>query len=409
MVVPEGPGIGESLDRPTSLAASVRPMPVPNGLGHRESSLSKSSSGKYHYCQKKNPLHCQYHHRHAACQTRVIRASQHNKLCMLCIRQDITAGLDTKRTSKLRQVKHLFSGEEMFNLLNHRLHMGEGTGAGVVVEQTELLASHNQMLSMGEVSHTGQVGTALYVAPELNTCCLKATYNQKVDIYSLGVMFFEMCYRPLHTHMERMKVLADLRSEDCLLPADFKDNGKLSKTNLLRWMLLHDPLQRPSSAELLQSDLLPPPQFEERELQELLRHTLNNPQSKLYKYLVASCFSQYYKRKTLYGTREFLPSIDSKIMYIFFCLRAVMRAKEKCREVYTCTCTERYSFTLACISSQNNCDSLSSSCDTKNYHHKFDTTIAMPPLTHSSPPSPSPAPIPLPWCTPCGAAAAVAE
>ncbi|XP_046687369.1 eIF-2-alpha kinase GCN2-like [Homalodisca vitripennis] len=74
-------------------------------------------------------------------------------------------------------------------------------GAGVVVEQTELLASHNQMLSMGEVSHTGQVGTALYVAPELNTCCLKATYNQKVDIYSLGSdVFRDVLQAAAHSH-----------------------------------------------------------------------------------------------------------------------------------------------------------------------------------------------------------------
>ncbi|XP_054261632.1 eIF-2-alpha kinase GCN2-like isoform X1 [Macrosteles quadrilineatus] len=157
---------------------------------------------------------------------------------------------------------------------------------GAVLDQTELLGS------LGETSHTGQVGTALYVAPELNTCCIKTTYNQKVDIYSLGVMFFEMCYRPLDTHMERMKVLADLRTDECVLPSDFVDNNKLTKTQLLRWMLNHDPLQRPNSAELLQSEFLPPPQFEECELQELLRRTINNPQSKMYKYLMASCFNQ---------------------------------------------------------------------------------------------------------------------
>lgn len=34
-------------------------------------------------------------------------------------------------------------------------------------------------------SKTGQVGTALYVAPEINGIS-KVVYNQKVDIYSLG-------------------------------------------------------------------------------------------------------------------------------------------------------------------------------------------------------------------------------
>lgn len=54
----------------------------------------------------------------------------------------------------------------------------------------------------------------------------------------------------------------------------------------------HDPSQRPTSHELLSSTLLPPPQLEEAELQEMVRHTLSNVQSKAYKYLISSCFSQ---------------------------------------------------------------------------------------------------------------------
>lgn len=54
----------------------------------------------------------------------------------------------------------------------------------------------------------------------------------------------------------------------------------------------HDPSQRPTAQELLSSDYLPPPQLEETELQEMVRHTLSNTQSKAYKYLVASCFTQ---------------------------------------------------------------------------------------------------------------------
>lgn len=46
-------------------------------------------------------------------------------------------------------------------------------------------------------SKTGQVGTALYVAPEINGLS-KVVYNQKVDIYSLGnsnfFNFLEVCH-----------------------------------------------------------------------------------------------------------------------------------------------------------------------------------------------------------------------
>ena len=37
-------------------------------------------------------------------------------------------------------------------------------------------------------------------------------YTEKVDLYSLGIIFFEMCYKPLETTMERVKVLGNLRT-----------------------------------------------------------------------------------------------------------------------------------------------------------------------------------------------------
>ena len=71
---------------------------------------------------------------------------------------------------------------------------------------------------LGNASHsqeslTGKVGTALYVSPELgNNTQTRVKYTQKVDLYSLGIIFFEMCYRPLSTSMERVKVLGNLRT-----------------------------------------------------------------------------------------------------------------------------------------------------------------------------------------------------
>lgn len=84
-------------------------------------------------------------------------------------------------------------------------------------------------------SLTGQVGTALYVAPELSTKAAKAIYNQKVDIYSLGIIFFEMCYKPLNTGMERVKVLLNLRSKEIILPDDMTDTEMPHQVHLLRY------------------------------------------------------------------------------------------------------------------------------------------------------------------------------
>jgi len=44
-----------------------------------------------------------------------------------------------------------------------------------------------------------------------------------VDLYSLGVIFFEMCYRPMMTGMERIKTLTSLRLLTIELPDDFNE------------------------------------------------------------------------------------------------------------------------------------------------------------------------------------------
>ncbi|KAG8238101.1 hypothetical protein J437_LFUL012208 [Ladona fulva] len=144
----------------------------------------------------------------------------------------------------------------------------------------------------GDGSMTGEVGTALYAAPELFANGRKTIYSQKVDIYSLGIIFFEMCYHPLLTAMERAKVLMSIRLKDIIMPADLNESDMPQQYHIIRWLLNHDPNKRPTSLELLQSDFFPPPQLEETELQEMVRHTLLNPQSKAYKYLVDSCFNQ---------------------------------------------------------------------------------------------------------------------
>ena len=67
--------------------------------------------------------------------------------------------------------------------------------------------------SAAKESMTGKVGTTLYVAPELGKRAgVRVRYSQKVDLYSLGIIFFEMCFKPLSTSMERVQVLGNLRT-----------------------------------------------------------------------------------------------------------------------------------------------------------------------------------------------------
>jgi len=142
-----------------------------------------------------------------------------------------------------------------------------------------------------EEDHTGQIGTAMYVAPELNESRI-STYNQKVDLYSLGIIFFEMCYPPLSTGMERIQVLTQLRSIDIHLPVDWDHNSHVQQTYLVKWLLNHDPMVRPTSDELLNSDWLPPIQVAESQMQLMLKNAMKNSSSKAYKHLIDAVLKQ---------------------------------------------------------------------------------------------------------------------
>lgn len=158
------------------------------------------------------------------------------------------------------------------------------TARGTRPEEGDVIKSPD----FGTESRTGRVGTELYTAPESET---GGVYTQKVDIYSLGVIFFEMSY-PCKTKMERARNLGNIRLPDIKLPQDFESFLSHQQVHLVKWLLHHDPSKRPTSVDLLSSDYLPPPVIEEAELNEMLRHTVSNRQSKTYKKLVHSLFSQ---------------------------------------------------------------------------------------------------------------------
>ncbi|KAK3358996.1 anticodon binding domain of tRNAs-domain-containing protein [Lasiosphaeria hispida] len=101
---------------------------------------------------------------------------------------------------------------------------------------------------------TRSIGTAVYVAPEVRTGG-GGSYTAKVDMYSLGVIFFEMSYPPM-LGMQRALVLEQVRQSPPVLPADFKPADK-NHVEVLVSLLTHNPKERPSSAELLKSGKLP--------------------------------------------------------------------------------------------------------------------------------------------------------
>ena len=120
-----------------------------------------------------------------------------------------------------------------------------------------VLLDNNQVRPAdGEGGMLTIVGTAIYTANEVAT----GRYDEKVDMYSLGIIFFEMCVA-LHTGAERIVTLNRLR-----LPAVvFPDDVALGSTErrLIRALLDHDPRARPGARELLVSGELP---LEDQEL-----------------------------------------------------------------------------------------------------------------------------------------------
>ncbi|NXG48007.1 E2AK4 kinase, partial [Psilopogon haemacephalus] len=163
--------------------------------------------------------------------------------------------------------------------------------ANAVVSKQEENHSDSSAMSDPSGNLTGMVGTALYVSPEVQGST-KSTYNQKVDLFSLGIIFFEMSYHPMSTASERIFVLGQLRLPTIVFPKDFDEVKHAKQRAVITWLLNHDPAARPTAVELLKSEHLPPPQMEESELHEVLHHTLANVDGKAYRTMMSQIFSQ---------------------------------------------------------------------------------------------------------------------
>ncbi|PNH45142.1 hypothetical protein VD0004_g2641 [Verticillium dahliae] len=134
---------------------------------------------------------------------------------------------------------------------------------------------------------TRSIGTASYAAPEVRSAA-NGTYSSKVDMYSLGVIFFEMCYPPM-LGMQRAEVLGQLRRSPAILPSDFKP-AERTQTEIILSLLTHNPKDRPSSFELLQSGKLPV-QMESETIRRTLAG-LADPSSPYYKKMLSTLFSR---------------------------------------------------------------------------------------------------------------------
>ncbi|KAL8803587.1 MAG: hypothetical protein Q9182_003092 [Xanthomendoza sp. 2 TL-2023] len=104
----------------------------------------------------------------------------------------------------------------------------------------------------GYGNFTRGVGTTFYVAPEVKSTA-SGNYDEKADMFSLGIIFFEMNYR-METGMERVHTLSTLCEPNPVLPVAFsKDSAKAKQAQIIQSLVNHNPKLRPSSSDLLRA------------------------------------------------------------------------------------------------------------------------------------------------------------
>jgi translation initiation factor 2-alpha kinase 3 len=72
-------------------------------------------------------------------------------------------------------------------------------------------------------------GTMLYMSPEQIN---RQSYNQKIDIYAIGIILFELLYS-FSTQMERIRVLNNIRLQIPIFPLDFQPDQSIVRINFL--------------------------------------------------------------------------------------------------------------------------------------------------------------------------------
>jgi len=141
---------------------------------------------------------------------------------------------------------------------------------------------------------TNGVGTTLYRAPEVAS----GKYDEKCDMWSLGVMLFEMLVPPFSTGMERIRVLTELRKSGQVESHSMKRASK----ELIEMLLRKNPQDRPSALHILESGKLPRKiETEQRYFQEVMRAVKGADHSlPLYTQLMGALFEQRTRPEVFY-------------------------------------------------------------------------------------------------------------
>ena len=121
-------------------------------------------------------------------------------------------------------------------------------------QRCDHLPSQSRATSRPSSEHTTGVGTMIYAAPEQLT---GVSYDEKVDVYSLGMIFVEM-FCQFTTGMERAVTLQALRNGE--IPLSLLDNVPAASADnivaFVKSMLNSDPSLRPSAVDIQQHSVL---------------------------------------------------------------------------------------------------------------------------------------------------------
>ncbi|XP_063875942.1 eukaryotic translation initiation factor 2-alpha kinase 3-like isoform X1 [Scylla paramamosain] len=167
----------------------------------------------------------------------LVQNSQRDIKVVVDMFNDITNAVEYVHYNHL--MHHDLKPSNIFFSLEGKVKAGDFGLVTTIVEEEEQQAAYTPATHLQrfptERTHTHRVGTRLYMSPEQVS---GQVYDYKVDIYSLGLVFFEMLV-PFGTGMERLAVMIRLR-EELLFPPKFEDN--FHDESSLKLMLFQDPV-----------------------------------------------------------------------------------------------------------------------------------------------------------------------
>ncbi|KAJ5072221.1 eukaryotic translation initiation factor 2-alpha kinase eif2-alpha kinase -related [Anaeramoeba ignava] len=178
----------------------------------------------------------------------------------LCYNETLRTWLNIEsRTVKIPEIKNIFT-----QILQGVLHFHELNIVHRDLKPENIFLSRDQHIKIGDFgisefispkdkiySKNNKVyGTLIYASPE--QLDPQKPIDQKSDIYSLGIILFELLY-PFYTQMERIKMITQLREKQ-ELPKEFYEKYP-EFSELILQMVSLDPQKRPTCKQLLNNPL----------------------------------------------------------------------------------------------------------------------------------------------------------